>query len=256
VTSGAAQDSTVRSDQRIIAIGDIHGCRDALCSLLQKLAFGPDDVLVFLGDYGDRGPDTPGTVARLLELQAAHPNCVFLRGNHDAMMMHFLGLTLIGDGDSFTLDCNGGLETLRQYGCPDELLRQCPDGRLPSADVRVALTNGVPSAHLDFLRSTRLMHVTPGYVFVHAGINPLRSLDDQREDDLLWLREDFILCPHALPQLVIYGHTPTRELDWTPRIDLAERKIGLDTGAAYGGFLTALALPQMQYVSVPGLQGG
>jgi serine/threonine protein phosphatase 1 len=240
------------SQRRIIAIGDIHGCRDALCRLLDKLAYGAEDTLVFLGDYCDRGPDTPGVVTRLLELQAAHAHCVFLRGNHDAMLLHFLALQPAGDGDAFTLACNGGLQTLQQYGCPNELLRQCPEGRLPSDDIRRALADCICAEHREFFMATRPLHVTRHYVFAHAGINPQRTLATQTHNDLFWVREEFIAMPHTLPQVVIYGHTPTYDLDWRPRDDRENRKIGVDTGAVYGGFLTALILPQMDFVQVPG----
>jgi len=234
-----------------IAIGDLHGQRAALDALLAQLPLTPADVLVFLGDYVDRGPDAPGTLERLLALQQAQAQCVFLRGNHDAMLLHFLDLVPRGDGAAYTLACNDGLSTLKQYGCPATLLQQCPEEHLPPLAVRHALREYVPRAHLAFLAATQLLYATEKYVFVHAGIRPAHALAEQREDDLLWIRAAFLKKPHRLPQTVVYGHTPTRECGFEPRIEHAQRRIGLDTGAAYGGFLSAMVLPAEHVVRIP-----
>ncbi len=234
-----------------IAIGDLHGQRAALDALLAQLPLAPEDVLVFLGDYVDRGPDAPGTLERLLALQQTQAQCVFLRGNHDAMLLHFLDLVPHGDGAAYTLACNDGLNTLAQYGCPAALLQQCPEEQLPPLAVRHALREYMPRAHQAFLSATQLLYVTEQYVFVHAGINPARALAAQREDDLLWIRAAFLAKPHRLPQTVVYGHTPTRECGFGARIEHAQRRIGLDTGAAYGGFLSAMILPAERLLQVP-----
>jgi serine/threonine protein phosphatase 1 len=235
---------------RYIVIGDIHGQRAALEALLAQVPLTPDDIVVCVGDYVDRGPDTPGVLTRLIALQQAHPRCVFLRGNHDAMLLHFLDLIPHGDGAVYTLACNGGLATLAHYGCPATLLRACPEEHLPSLAVRHALRACLPREHLTFLMATTLRFITDEYVFVHAGINPARSLAAQREEDLLWIRAPFLTQQHGLPQTVVYGHTPTQDCDFDIRHEPAQRRIGVDTGAAYGGFLTALVLPDAQVVRV------
>lgn len=235
---------------RYIVIGDIHGQRAALAALLAQVPLTPDDVIVCLGDYVDRGPDTPGVLARLIALQRAHPRCVFLRGNHEAMLLHFLDLMPCGDGTSYTLDCNGGLTTLAQYGCPATLLRACPEEKLPPLAVRHALRACLPREHVTFLLATTLRFITDAYVFVHAGINPARSLAAQRDEDLLWIRAAFLTKPHPLPQTVVYGHTPTQDCGFDVRHEPVQRRMGVDTGAAYGGYLSAVFLPEMRVVRV------
>src|SRR5690606_464550 len=140
----------------LIAIGDIHGCARTLDVLLELLAPSADDRLVFIGDYTDRGPDSKGTIDRLLELERAAeagtgPRCTFLRGNHDQMMLDYLER---GDFDLWRI--NGGLTTLENYARADGIY--------------------VPDAHHDFLRRTRLYLDTPDFCFVHAGLKPHYSV--------------------------------------------------------------------------------
>ncbi|HWP65253.1 MAG TPA: metallophosphoesterase family protein [Candidatus Limnocylindria bacterium] len=210
---------------RVLVVGDIHGCRRELDVLLGALATGAGDTLVFLGDYVDRGPDVRGVVERLVELAARPgPRTVFLRGNHEDMMLGYLGR---GGryGEAFLV--NGGDVTVRSYGVRG---RPSPE-RLESA---------LPAEHLAFLLSTTLMHVEGDYVMVHAGVRPDRPLDAQRPHDLLWIRDEFIAHPHDLGKTVVFGHTPRREV----LADLPY-KVGIDTGCVYGGMLTALELPSL-----------
>jgi serine/threonine protein phosphatase 1 len=225
----------------LYAIGDLHGCARTLDALALALAarFGalaPDDTVVFLGDYVDRGPDSPGTLDRMLEWDArategTGPACVFLRGNHDQMMLDHADGT--GDDDLWWI--NGGRGTLAQYARP-------PYG------------GAVPDAHLDFLRRTRLAHVEGGFAFVHAGLHPARSVADNlaRMDPqvLLWTRRHWAEPLDLWEMPVVCGHTPFAE----PVNH--ERVIGLDTGAVFYdrpnlGHLTAVRLPERVFVSVP-----
>ena len=241
------------AQERFIAIGDIHGCHATLEELLNTVEIGARDTVVFLGDYVDRGPDTPGVLARLIAFGRAHEHCVFLRGNHDAMLLHFLGVAEPGfGGESFLLARNRGDTTLRQYGCPAALIEPwLSTPALPDAATRREMLSHIPPEHLAFLEDTRLMLATPEYLFVHAGIRPGIALARQTLEDVLWIREDFIVLPHDLPQTVVYGHTPTNAEGFAIRWDRAGRKIGIDTGCVYHGALTALLLPEGASVSVP-----
>lgn len=239
------------TQQRYIAIGDIHGCNAQLQTLLERLPLRSDDYVVFLGDYIDRGPDVPGTIETLLAFQQQHPHCVFLRGNHDAMFLDFAGITHDGTADSYLDPCNGGATTLRQYGCSEELLYRC---RMPDHDDawRAAVAH-VPQKHVEFLARTRYCFATPQYLFVHAGINPARAGEMQRVLDLLWIREEFLQHPHRDPRLIVYGHTPVLAPPFAPRDEPDQRRLGIDTGAVYGGRLTAVVLPTREVISVAGV---
>ena len=215
---------------RLFAIGDIHGCHEELEVLLDAIAAVAGDKIVFVGDYVDRGPGSRGVVDRLLSL-AAQPDleCVFLKGNHEDMLLSYLGEDG-SHGDVFLR--NGGRATLTSYGL--DIGRSAED-----------LLAGMPAEHMAFFRSLRLHEVDPPFLFVHAGISPLRSLADQVPDDLLWIREEFIRNRHRLPYTVVFGHTPNREVLWHLPF-----KIGLDTGCVYGNKLSCLELREGALVQV------
>ncbi len=241
----------------MIAIGDIHGCRTSLEQLLTRLVYNADDTLVFIGDYVDRGPDTPGTIELLIKLSRSHPNCVFLRGNHDSLLLDFTSGNPELFNTGYLSPGIGGQTTASQYGMTDEELADClyNDFR-PSPALLNRCTKLLPPAHREFLKKTRFMYVTDEYLFVHAGIDPGKSLAEQNPYDIIWIRDDFINVKHSLPQTIIYGHTPTVRFGKPePRWDLKNRKIGIDTGAVWGGLLTALQLPEMKVTSVPGYSG-
>lgn len=217
----------------LYAVGDIHGEREKLDALLASLPLRPDDRLVFVGDYVDRGPDSKGVVDRLIALAEDYA-CVFLAGNHESMFLDFLGWR--GEawfaGDAFL--ANGGDRTLASYGYFD-----LPD---PRPDQLV-----LPPSHEKFFRGLQLYHREGDYLFVHAGVGHalLREADldfalrRAHCEDLLWDRST-IDAPHALGVTVIYGHTPSQDFEvrWNQPFS-----IGIDTGAVYGGRLTAIRLP-------------
>jgi len=204
---------------RILAVGDVHGCSHRLRQLLDRIEIDPrTDVLVFVGDYLDRGPDARGTIDTLLEIKATCPNTVFLRGNHESM---FLNYYTEGRDEALFL-YNGGTSTLDSYG-------------LPLAEARRG--SGFPEDHLHFLSALPLFYETEQYLFVHAGVRPGIPLADQTPDDLLWIRHEFIESDEDFGRIVVFGHTPLPE----PLIE--SNKIGIDTGAVYGGRLTCIELP-------------
>jgi serine/threonine protein phosphatase 1 len=205
---------------RRFVIGDVHGCVDELERLLDGLAPAADDTVCFLGDYVDRGPDPRGVVERLIRLQGEGPQCVFLKGNHEDMFLAFMGRPG-RHGDAFLW--NGGNATLASYGC---------DG-MSGAEVAARL----PESHAAFLGGLRTHAFLGDFLCVHAGVRPTRPLAAQSEEDLLWIREEFIKQPHPYPYTVLFGHTPQRDV----LVDLPF-KIGLDTGLVYGNRLSCLEL--------------
>jgi serine/threonine protein phosphatase 1 len=212
----AENHSSSASGGRLFAIGDIHGCVDELSTMLNAIAPVHGDTVVFVGDYVDRGPAVRHVIELLLEYARGEAEYVFLKGNHEDMMLSYLGLD--GHyGESFLL--NGGTPTLESYGL---------------AEGAPAL-EGIPPDHLDFLRTLATSYLHPPYLFVHAGISPLRQLEEQTVEDMLWIRQEFIFNPHPVGATVVFGHTPMRAV----MIDLPY-KLGIDTGLVYGGKLSCI----------------
>jgi serine/threonine protein phosphatase 1 len=216
------------SNGRTFVIGDIHGCSEELNRLLDALALTAADTVCCLGDYIDRGPSPRAVIERLIRLRGEGPRCIFLKGNHEDMFLAFLGEA--GHyGDAFLW--NGGDATLASYGLA---------GKLASA-VRERL----PEDHREFLLGLET-HVEIGRFYcVHAGVRPTRPLDQQLDEDRLWIREEFIDPPHPFPYTVAFGHTPQREV----RLHLPF-KIGLDTGLVYGNRLSCLELGSGELVQI------
>ena len=203
---------------RLFAIGDIHGCPDELATMLKAIKPREGDTVVFVGDYVDRGPSSRDAVEIVLDLQKGPAEVVTLKGNHEDMLLNFLGFR--GHyGESFLF--NGGAATMDSYGIAEE-------------DVDNAIEH-LPVEHLKFYRNLSLSYLRPPYFFVHAGILPARQLEEQDPEDLLWIRQEFIFNPHEAGAIVVFGHTPMRGV----MIDLPY-KLGIDTGLVYGGKLTCL----------------
>jgi serine/threonine protein phosphatase 1 len=222
----------------LYAVGDIHGDLRKLDELLEKLRLAQGDRLVFLGDYIDRGPEAAGVVSRLIELSRHHA-CTFLMGNHESMFLDFLGWNGVAyfGGDAFLM--NGGDRTLASYG-------YFGPGRSDTKHF------SLPPAHERFYQQLVLTHHDGDYLFVHAGLGErgLQSGDTSyalrvsRPEDLLWNRTTADL-PHNLGVTLIYGHTPRADFGvrWNEPFS-----IGIDTGAIYGGPLTAIRLPDQTVV--------
>jgi serine/threonine protein phosphatase 1 len=197
---------------RIIAIGDIHGYATALSALIEALQPQPDDTLVALGDYVDRGPDTSGVLDELIAL-ASRCRLVPLLGNHDEMLLE---LHHGGPGLNDWLKW-GGRETLSAYGC-----------RHPRE---------IPEPHIEFLEDCVLYHETETHFFVHASYDPALPLDEQPPDLLRWTSiRAAPPGPHCSGKIAIAGHTVQRD---GRILDLGHLKC-IDTGLYCGGWLTAL----------------
>jgi serine/threonine protein phosphatase 1 len=196
------------------AIGDVHGCHDKLVDLLDRChdyARDQPHRFVFIGDYIDRGPNSRAVVQRLIDLDRSSDQHVFLRGNHEDMLLHAL---LDPDAADDWL-ANGGAATLTSYSAtaPDQI----------RAD------------HLEWLTTRPLSHDDGLRLFVHAGINPARPLRSQTPHDVLWIREPFLSFAGDFGRVIIHGHTPTH--DGKP--DIRPNRINIDTAAVHGCPLTA-----------------
>lgn len=206
---------------RVIAVGDIHGSLGKLQAMLRAVEWPrPDSTLLFLGDYIDRGPQSYETVEAVIDLLEGPQGdrVVCLMGNHERMFLDFL------EGRAeINLQANGTAATVRDFTAP---------GRRLSA------------RQLNFFRGLRLRFETESHIFVHAGLNPGRPLDAQDPDDLLWIREGFLGRDFDFGKTVVFGHTPFKE----PYV--APGRLGLDTGAVYGGPLTAAVLPEGRFITV------
>ncbi|MCR5880606.1 metallophosphoesterase [Phenylobacterium sp. J367] len=250
--------------QLVYAVGDVHGRYDLLLELLARLsadsagqAAGRQPVLVLLGDYIDRGPDSARVLEALVTLEAPETpetgggwRVVALKGNHEQALLRFLDAPQAG-GAWLRF---GGAATLAAYGVAP-----------PAADATAAelvrarrdLLAAMPASHLRRLQTLDLMAVVGDYAFVHAGVAPGVALEDQREADLLWIREEFLEAERggagrggpgqagAGPSggftpsghVIVHGHT------WTgPRVARTPHRIGLDTGAHETGVLSAVRL--------------
>lgn len=203
------------------AIGDIHGRFWALTSLLERCAqhcAGRDMQLVLVGDYVDRGPDSQAVIDLLIDMQRRMGTRVTcLRGNHEAVVLAAAEGDLARLGGDVTFDLwmvNGGSQTLRSYG--------------------VERAADLPPEHLGWMASLPTFHDDGLRFFVHAGVNPELPLSEQREQDLLWIREPFLSDARDYGRLIVHGHTPVSRGP-----DLRRNRLNLDTGAGYGGPLTA-----------------
>jgi len=210
---------------RTFAIGDIHGCLDKLEDLIAAAAPQKDDLIVFLGDYIDRGPQVKGVIDFLIDLATKVP-CIFLRGNHEDMFLEYLEF-----GTNKTMFfANGGIKTIDSYIGSS------------SFTMHDQIIQALPEAHREFYASMKWYYEDERYLFVHAGIKPGVSMDMQDRQDLIWIRDDFIFSPTSLEKKVVFGHTPFA------RPFVKPDKLGIDTGAVYGGCLTAVELPQETFI--------
>lgn len=221
---------------RVYAIGDIHGRADLLDRLHDKIEadlassseYGAPakTVIVYLGDYIDRGPDSHGVMERLTRSRFPGVEAIALLGNHEDMLLQFLDAPY---GASLWLS-NGGDATLASYKVKvpasfDELLL-----------TQRALLGAMPRHHKQFLLALPEQVQYGDYLFVHAGIRPGLPLDRQSREQKIWIRDVFLDSETDHGLIVVHGHTIVHEVEWRPN------RIGVDTGAYTTGRLTALVL--------------
>ncbi len=228
--------STVPAGSRVYAIGDIHGRLDLLARLHDLIsadaaaASAQRKVVVYLGDYVDRGPDTRGVVDLLMRKPLAGFEHIHLLGNHEDYLLQFLENPAVGPHwCSF-----GGIETLVSYGVrpPSPFLVRAAEYET----ARQALAERIPPAHVEFMRDLRLTHQEGDYFFAHAGVKPGVALASQQAKDLLWIRDEFLDNDDDFGACVVHGHTIVEAPEERPN------RIGIDTGAFATGRLTALVL--------------
>ncbi|MHA6297972.1 metallophosphoesterase family protein [Devosia sp. CAU 1758] len=220
------------SPSAVYAIGDVHGCLDELRALERKIAedsagIPGDKLLVMLGDYIDRGPNSAGVLDYLLVGPPPSFKRICLMGNHEVMASAFM------DNPHPRSDWLqfGGSETLLSYGLSHatvETTKARQWGQMIGAYV--------PQEHVDFLRSLPWTLSLPGWLFVHAGVRPGVALLEQSPDDLFWIREEFFEATEHTGAIVVHGHTPAAAPVVTPA------RICIDTGAYATGILTALRI--------------
>ncbi|HLK60339.1 MAG TPA: metallophosphoesterase family protein [Chthonomonadaceae bacterium] len=227
----------------IYAIGDIHGQVTMLRALLDKLKALPltdEDTLIFIGDYVDRGEDSKAVIETLIALKGERPDTVFLRGNHEQLMLDARdsdpprmgsvpGAFIFSDPTLLWFQ-NGGEETLFPY--TDDL----------SDEQYLRWWEAIPEAHWKFLKETRLEYSAGRYLFVHAGLLPQGKMWEGQTrgfDPRLWIREPFLSSRDDFGgRIVVFGHTP--QMSGKPL--LQRNKIGIDTAAVFRGALTAAVL--------------
>lgn len=219
----------------IYAIGDIHGRADLLEALHRAILDdavrrpAPRKVIVYIGDYVDRGEESRRVLDILLDGQPAGFNHIHLRGNHEDSLLQFLADPTVGPHwVQF-----GGDATLYSYGVRPPP-RQAPVGEFERA--RQQFTEALPARHRQFLEDLRHTHVEGDYFFAHAGVRPGIPLIGQRPADLLWIRDDFLRSEVSHGKVVIHGHSIR------PEPDVRWNRIGIDTGAFASGRLTCLVL--------------
>lgn len=223
----------VPDHSRIYAIGDVHGRADLLQEVFtaidESLASHPvqNPVQVMLGDYIDRGADSRAVIETLLERRRRR-QMVYLRGNHETFPADFLA-----DPSNLShWQQMGGLQTLLSYGVKPSMRHE------PGQEQRIAAAfrQALPKSHYDFLNNLALSFSCGDYFFVHAGVRPGIPLSQQREDDLLWIRDDFLLHEGSFGKIIVHGHTPAE------KPDIRANRINIDTGAFATGRLTCLVL--------------
>jgi serine/threonine protein phosphatase 1 len=218
---------------RVYVIGDIHGCADLLDRMVgeitKDLAAHPvaDTLVVTVGDYVDRGPDSRGVIERLL----ANPfptRFIALKGNHEVLLEGFLRKPqTVAYWKRL-----GGMQTIQSYGVP---VGNLTGGEESFATAR-ALAHAIPAMHFDFLASLRTSLTVGKYFICHAGVRPGVPLEQQTEEDLLWIRELFLASRADFGKIIVHGHTPAEQPELLPN------RINVDTGAFMTGRLSCAVL--------------
>lgn len=217
---------------RIYAIGDVHGRGDLLERLFalidEDLACRPPQraIQVMLGDYVDRGPASRSVIDLILARAARH-ELVALKGNHDALLLGAI------DDPATTGDwlMMHGIETLASYGLTSATVA---GSRL--SDLGRAFAAALPESHLQFFRALKPSYSCGDFFFVHAGVRPGIDLSRQAEEDLIWIRQEFLRHSGDFDKVIVHGHSPVRDVEFHPN------RIAIDTAAYASGKLTALVI--------------
>lgn len=223
---------------RVYCIGDIHGRADLLAELTAKINqdaanFSGQIIVVYLGDFIDRGIHSKEVVDFLMENEQSGFEYVYLRGNHEQTLLDFLREDSVGR----SWLTYGGQATLASYGVA---IAKIPTKREDFIEIQNQLRNNLPDSHYQFFLKTGNSYTLGSYFFVHAGINPRYPLTKQNPEDMLWIREEFTHYHKPFEKIIVHGHTVTIEAELLPN------RIGIDTGAYATGILTCLVLQEDQ----------
>lgn len=208
-------------NRRIIAISDIHGCYSELKKLIEKLEceceyIKNSDMLIFLGDYIDRGPDSKKVISFVRQLQQESDNVIALMGNHEKMCIDYL------KHEDSCWAFNGKNSTVASYGCLDFM-----------------------SDDVNWMKALPMYYETDSFIFAHAGMNPDMPLDENTSYDLLWERDGFLYNTAEFSKKVVFGHTPSILYnDSVEPYETIGGNIGIDTGCVFSGKLTALIIEE------------
>lgn len=223
---------------RIYAIGDVHGCFPLLVRLLQMIeqdqrSRSPLEThVVLLGDYVDRGPQSRDVCELLQAMEgSAYFHC--LKGNHEETMLRVL------DGNRMSLRFwlkYGGEETLLSWGIDSRLIERAYGSEGSQWQLIEAFQAAVPDSIVRWMRGLPVFHRHGDYLFTHAGVRPRLKLEEQSDEDLLWIREPFLSSKARHPWRVVHGHSQSDTAEILPN------RIGIDTGAYRSGVLTAIGI--------------
>ena len=223
----------------IFAIGDIHGCLKQLVTLQDKIFNYPEynkdeDILLYLGDYIDRGPSPKGVINHILQLQTEGIKSIFLMGNHEQFMIDFL-FNKINNLSNWLM--NGADQTFKSYDI--EVAEFIKDGFEDDKidKLRNIFLSKLTKEHVYFFKNLKLKYIMGDYLFVHAGINPEKSLSEQNKMDFLWSRSDkFFDKNFEFEKIIVHGHSPEKEVVNFPY------RINVDTGSFFSGKLSCVCL--------------
>ena len=223
----------------IFAIGDIHGCMTELTSLHKKILTHEKfdvkkDLLIYLGDYIDRGKNSKEVIDQIIKLKRSKINTINLMGNHEEFFVDFLfnKINNIEQWLNFGLD-----QTLRSYGI--EVVDFIKDGFGDDIidNLRKSLLSKMNEEHIKFFKELEISFSSEKYLFVHAGIDPKKKLEDQSKQDFLWSRSsEFFNKDFKTDKIIVHGHTPELDIVSHPY------RINIDTGCYFSGILSSVCL--------------
>lgn len=217
----------------IYAVGDIHGRADLLHQLHHLISEDAEKypnhqhIIIYLGDYIDRGHASKQVIDKLLHPALNNFHSIYLRGNHENMLIEFLNDRSLGE----LWFMNGGLETLKSYNISLSVLNE-----LNYQKLKDLLLEKLPPEHVTFFQTLKTHHIEGSYFFCHAGINPNNPLDNQSDDDLMWIRDPFLRSKKEFGKIIVHGHTVSQKPTLLPN------QIGVDTGAVFTDHLTCVVL--------------
>jgi len=225
-------DLNMNNISQVFAIGDVHGCKSLLEKIHNKILKKSEKVegnkiLIYLGDYVDRGYQVKETINTIINFKPKDFKCIFIRGNHEQMLLDFVN----GKSESLTVWLyNGGAETLKSY-CGREISDDLLNSSAKKLQIREKFIKALPKKHLHFFNGLQFSYTWKDYFFVHAGIDPSRPLSKQRKIDMIWTRTPkFLASNQPFEKIIVHGHTPSKN------VEKKINRINLDTGAVYSEY--------------------